>query len=84
MPNKAITMGIGSILKAKRVVLLGWGHKKADVVALTIEKEITNLYPATFLQKHPNCTFILDEEASAELTKQKTPWRVRECEWTKN
>ena len=84
VPIKAITMGIGSILKAKRVVLLGWGHKKADVVALTIEKEITSLYPATFLQKHPNCTFILDEEASAELTKHKTPWLVRECEWTEN
>ena len=65
-------------------MLLGWGHKKADVVALTIEKEITSLYPATFLQKHPNCTFILDEEASAELTKHKTPWLVRECEWTEN
>ena len=84
VPTKAITMGIGSILKAKRVVLLGWGHKKADVVALTVEKEITSLYPATFLQKHPNCTFILDEEASAELTKHKTPWLVRECEWTEN
>ena len=84
VPTKAITMGIGSILKAKRVVLLGWGHKKADVVALTVEKEITSLYPATFLQKHPNCTFILDEEASAGLTKHKTPWLVRECEWNEN
>ena len=81
VPTKAITMGIGSILKAKRVVLLGWGHKKAEVVALTIEKEITSLYPATFLQQHHNCTFILDEEASAELTKHKTPWLVKECEW---
>ena len=84
VPTKAITMGIGSILKAKRIVLLGWGHKKAEVVALTIEKEITSLYPATFLQNHPNCTFVLDEEASAELTKHKTPWLVKECEWTES
>jgi len=82
VPTKAITMGIGSILNAKRIVLLGWGHKKAAVLALTIEKEITNTYPATFLQNHPNCTFILDAEASAELSKHKTPWLVKECDWT--
>ena len=82
VPTKAITMGIGSILNAKRIVLLGWGHKKAAVLAITIEKEITNTYPATFLQNHPNCTFILDAEASAELSKHKTPWLVKECDWT--
>lgn len=82
VPTKAITMGIGSILKAKRIILLGWGHKKASVIAQTVEKEITSIYPASFLQNHSNCTFVIDEEASAELTRHKTPWLVKECDWT--
>ena len=82
VPKKAITMGIGSVKKAKRIVLLAWGHNKASVVKETIEGNITSEVPATYLQGHPNTTFILNDEASQELTRVKTPWLVGPCMWT--
>lgn len=83
VPKRAITMGIGTIKKAKRVVLLAWGHNKATVVKETIEGQITSDVPATYLQEHDNTTFILNDEASAELTRLKTPWLVGPCIWNK-
>ncbi|SFW49766.1 glucosamine-6-phosphate deaminase [Sinomicrobium oceani] len=82
VPKRAITMGIGTILKARRIVLLGWGHKKADIIKRTIEGEVTGNVPATYLQQHQNTTFILDYEAASELTRFKTPWLVGQCVWT--
>ncbi|MDG2396549.1 MAG: glucosamine-6-phosphate deaminase [Flavobacteriaceae bacterium] len=81
VPEKAITMGIGTIMNAKRIVLLAWGHTKSNIVSKTIEGEISSSAPATFLQNHQNTTFVLDEEASADLTKFKTPWLVKEFTW---
>ncbi len=81
VPRKAVTMGIGTIMKAKRIVLLGWGHKKAEILQQTIEGEVTSDVPATFLQQHKNTTFILDQEAASELTQYKTPWLVKQCIW---
>jgi len=81
VPKKAITMGIGTVMKAKRIVLLAWGHNKASVVKETIEGEISSEIPATYLQRHPNATFILNDEASQELTRIKTPWLVGPCLW---
>ncbi|WP_299213399.1 glucosamine-6-phosphate deaminase [uncultured Aquimarina sp.] len=82
VPKRAITMGISTIMKAKRVLLLAWGHKKASVVKKTIEGEITSHIPASFLQEHKNITVILDSEAAADLTRIKTPWLVDQCIWT--
>ncbi len=82
VPRKAITMGIGTVRKAKRIVLLAWGVNKAEIIKKTIEGEITSIVPATYLQDHNNTTFILDESASSELTGIKTPWLVRSCVWT--
>ena len=81
VPYKAITMGISSIMKAKRIILLAWGHKKAKVIQRSVEQKIESNYPSTFLQKHKNCTFVIDSEASAELTINKAPWLVGECNW---
>ena len=81
VPRKAITMGIGSVKKAKRIVLLGWGNNKASILKKTIEGEITSEVPATYLQDHDNTTFILNEDASEELTRIKTPWLVGPCIW---
>jgi len=83
VPRKAITMGIGTVRKAKRIVLLAWGGHKAEILKKTIEGDITSNVPATYLQGHHNTTFILDEGASAELTRVKTPWLVTSCVWTK-
>jgi len=83
VPKKAITMGIGTVKKAKRIVLLGWGNNKARILKETIEGEITSEVPATYLQEHNNTTFVLNEEAAEELTRIKTPWLVGPCLWTK-
>lgn len=82
VPRKAITMGIGTVLSAKRIILLAWGINKSDIVKETIEGQISANVPATYLQQHQNTTFILDKEASAELTRVKTPWLVTSCVWT--
>jgi glucosamine-6-phosphate deaminase len=82
VPRKAITMGIGTVLSAKRIVLLAWGANKGSIIKETIEGDVSAYVPATYLQSHNNTTFVLDEEASAALTRVKTPWLVTSCVWT--
>ena len=82
VPRKAITMGIGTIRKAKRIVLLAWGINKSGIIKKTIEGDISSDVPATYLQTHDNTTFVLDTEASLELTRVKTPWLVSSIIWT--
>lgn len=82
VPRKAITMGLGTVSAAKRIILLGWGISKASILKETVEGEISSLVPATYLQEHDNTTFILDKESSSELTRVKTPWLVTSCTWT--
>ncbi|WP_224483960.1 glucosamine-6-phosphate deaminase [Robertkochia aurantiaca] len=82
VPKKAITMGIKTVMEAKRVVLLAWGKNKAEVVREAVEGEITSQVPATYLQEHENTTFVIDTGAASELTRIKTPWLVGPCEWT--
>ncbi|MCL4115253.1 UNVERIFIED_CONTAM: hypothetical protein GTU68_047946 [Idotea baltica] len=85
VPRKAITMGISTVMNAKRLVLLGWGQNKAEIIKKTVEGEISSQVPATYLQRHKNCTFVLDSGAGAELTRNKTPWLVDESlEWTES
>lgn len=81
VPRKAITMGVGTILKARRVFLMAWGEGKAKVIQQTVEGDISDSIPATFLQLHPHTEFILDEASSAQLTRFKTPWLVGHVDW---
>ena len=81
VPRKAITMGVGTIFKAKSIYLMAWGEKKAEIVAKAIEEKVTALIPATFLQNHPEAVFVLDEPAASDLKRVKTPWLVGDCEW---
>lgn len=81
VPRKAITMGVGTIMEAKRVILMAWGEGKANIIKKTVEGEISDTVPATYLQKHPNTTVILDEASSSELKRVKTPWLVGDVEW---
>ena len=81
VPRKAITMGIGTVRDAKRIVLLAWGSNKSEIIKETIEGEISTTVPATYLQQHNNTTFVMDEDASSELTRVKTPWLVKSCVW---
>ena len=82
VPTRAITMGIDTIRKARRVILVAWGHKKAEVVREAVEGERTPKLPASFLQDHDNLTVLLDEEAASELRRFATPWLVGPCSWT--
>jgi glucosamine-6-phosphate deaminase len=81
VPRRAITMGVGSILEAKSVILMAWGEGKAPVVARAVEGEVSERVPATFLQRHPNAQVVLDSAAAAELTRYKAPWLVGPCDW---
>ncbi|MBC6996210.1 glucosamine-6-phosphate deaminase [Neolewinella lacunae] len=81
VPTRAITMGIDTIRKARRVVLVAWGHKKASIVQEAVEGEKTSVLPASFLQEHDNLTVLLDREACSELRRFKTPWLVGPCQW---
>jgi len=81
VPKKAITMGIRTVRKAKRIILLAWGHNKSLVIKKTIEGEVSSKVPATYLQHHKNTTFVLDAEAASELTRINTPWLVGPCIW---
>jgi glucosamine-6-phosphate deaminase len=82
VPRRAITMGVGTILAARRVVLIAFGEHKAPVVAQAIEGAITPAVAASFLQAHANAQIILDEAAAAELTRFKTPWAVGAVDWS--
>ena len=83
VPRRAITMGVGTILKARKILLLAFGENKAAVVARSVEGDMTPTIPATFLQLHPNTEFVLDQAAAAELRDIKSPWLSREIDWDK-
>lgn len=74
VPSQAITMGVGSILDARKVVLLAFGEHKAAIVREAVEGAVSNAVAASSLQEHPAARFVLDEAAAAELTRFKTPW----------
>lgn len=82
VPRMAITMGISTILKSKKIILMAWGQAKAPVIKKAVEKEITEDIPASLLQNHEDTSFVLDEAAASELTRFKYPWLTGECEWT--
>lgn len=81
VPRRAITMGVGTIMKSDRIFIMAWGEGKAGIVSKTIEGEITTQIPATFLQKHSNVEFLLDDASSAKLTRTMTPWLLGPIEW---
>jgi len=81
VPRKAITMGIQTILSAKRILLMAWGTNKAGIIQKAIEGAISPMIPTTYLQLHKNTTLVLDHEAASELTRIKTPWLVSHCKW---
>jgi glucosamine-6-phosphate deaminase len=81
VPRTAITVGISSIMKAKKIVLLAWGNK-AEIVAKSVEGDVTEQVPASVLQNHDDCTFIIDEYAAAELTRNKAPWLTGSIDWS--
>jgi glucosamine-6-phosphate deaminase len=82
VPRLAVTMGINSIMRARRIVLMAWGQIKAPVIQRAVEGNVTEQVPASLLQQHNDCLFVADAMAAAELTRFKSPWLTGECEWT--
>jgi len=81
VPRRAITMGVGTILDARRVILISFGEHKASVVAQAVEGPIDSSIAASFLQEHHNAEVVLDEAAAAELTECRSPWLVGTSSW---
>ncbi len=81
VPREAITMGVGTILDAREVILMATGEHKALTIQRAVEEEPNKLITASFLQHHPNAAIMVDLAAAGELTRIKTPWLVKDVEW---
>ena len=82
VPSKAITMGIKTILSAKRIVLLAWGTNKSKIIQRAVEGDLNPNIPTTYLQEHNNTTLVLDHQSASGLTRIKTPWITGNCDWS--
>jgi glucosamine-6-phosphate deaminase len=82
VPHQAITMGVGTILEARKVILMAFGEHKAPVVQKAVEEEMTDAVAASYLQKHPDTVFLLDQAAAGDLTLFQRPWELGPVEWT--
>ena len=81
VPRKAITMGVGSIMDARQIILMAWGEGKAPVVREAVEGPVMDTIPATYLQRHPAVTVILDDASASKLTRIDTPWLLEDVDW---
>jgi glucosamine-6-phosphate deaminase len=82
VPHQAITMGVGTILEARKIVLMAFGEHKAPIVRRAVEEEVSEAVSASFLQRHTDATFIPDLAAAGHLTPIRTPWKVGSVQWT--
>ena len=82
VPYHAITMGIGTIMSARKIYWLAWGEGKAASIKKLVEGNITDQNPASYLQEHKNVSIIIDDAASVSLTRIDTPWLTGKCEWS--
>ena len=81
VPRLAITMGIETILKARKIILLAWGASKAAALKEAVEGDDREQVPASLLQNHKDVLFVTDQEAAAHLTRFQSPWLTGECIW---
>ncbi len=81
-PDKAITLGISTMLSAKKIILMAWGEDKANVVKAIAEGNMTTDCPASLLQAHDHISLYVDETAGSLLTRSVAPWLVGPCDWT--
>jgi glucosamine-6-phosphate deaminase len=81
VPRQAITMGVGTILDAREIILMATGEHKAPIVRRAAEEKPNNEVTATYLQGHRNAAFYVDRAAATQLTRERTPWLVKPVEW---
>lgn len=82
VPHQAITMGVGTIMEARQIVIMAFGEHKAEIVRRAVEEEMQPAVTASFLQKHEDATFILDQAAADRLTAVRCPWMLGHVKWT--
>jgi glucosamine-6-phosphate deaminase len=82
VPHQALTMGVGTILEARKIVIMAFGEHKAPIVARAVEGEVTDAIAASFLQKHTDTTFLLDQAGAGQLTAVRRPWVIGTVNWT--
>lgn len=82
VPPCSITMGVSTILSARRIFLTAWGEEKADIIKKTVEGKVSDTVPASFLQTHNDAHVVIDLSAAAKLTRIQHPWLVASCKWT--
>ncbi len=80
-PKTAVTLGIGNILRAEKIICVAWEEDSASALHNTIEGKMTDLVPASFLQVHDDVTIYADLDAASRLTRISYPWKVASCEW---
>lgn len=81
VPVSSITMGISTLLSAKKVYLMAWGEDKAQMIKQTVEDKVSEVIPASCIQMHNNAQVVLDLSAATNLTRIQRPWLVTSCEW---
>lgn len=81
VPISSITMGISTILAAKKIFLMAWGDDKAQMIKETVEGKVSDTIPASYLQMHNNTRVAIDLSAASNLTRIQRPWLVTSCEW---
>ncbi len=80
-PKTAITLGIGNILRASKIICVAWEEDSATALFNTVEGKMTDLVPASFLQVHDDVKIYADLDAASRLTRISYPWKVTSCEW---
>ena len=80
-PKTAVTLGIGNILSARKIICVAWEEDSANALFNAIEGKMTDVVPASFLQVHDDVKIIADLDAASRLTRISYPWKVTSCEW---
>ncbi len=81
-PKMAITMGIDTVMHARRIILMAWGENKARILREVVEGEVSAQVPASHLQAHADIEVVTDENAAQLFTRAVVPWLVGPCRWT--
>ena len=81
VPLRALTMGVGTIMDARKVILMAYGEHKAPIVHKALEGQISENVTASFLQEHPDATFVCDQAAARHLSAIDKPWTVGPVVW---
>lgn len=82
VPNRAITMGLTTLLSARQVIMFAWSEDKSKALERVVEGAVDIAVPASVMQTHPNVEFVVSEDVAVELTRFKKPWLVGTCQWT--